>query len=65
VRPEFPTLRHNEAMPGKDVCKFLTTEIVFLLGLIMRLGDVQQSRTPSSPDGTEGPGCQRIDHPAK
>jgi hypothetical protein len=41
VRPEFPALRHNEAMPGKDACKFLTTEIVFLLGLIVRLGDVQ------------------------
>jgi hypothetical protein len=41
VRPEFPALCHNEAMPGKDVCKFLTTEIVFPLGLIVRLGDVQ------------------------
>jgi hypothetical protein len=41
MRPEFPALRHNEAMPGKDACKFFTTEIVFLLGLIVRMGDVQ------------------------
>jgi hypothetical protein len=65
VRPEFPALRHNEAMPREESLKILATEIVVLLAAIVRSGDVQYGAPTRCPHRMKRARSQSIESAAK